>query len=165
MEIKPSREIAKAPGAKSTLMSRPLSLFDEMERMFDIFQPRRAWSRPLLSEWPEFSGLETRIPNVDVVDYEDHILVRAELPGIDKKDVTITMTEKSLTLSGQSRHESKEEKGDYYCHEISKGAFTRTMSLPCAVDDSKAKAKFDGGILEITVPKIEKSTRHTIKIE
>lgn len=147
-------------------MARPLSLLDEMERLFEPWQQRSSWLRPFRNEWSELaSGLELRVPNIDMVDYDDHILVKAELPGIDKKDVTITMTDRSLTLNGSSRQETKEEKGDYYCHEISKGSFSRTMIFPCLVDDGKAKAKFHDGILELNVPKVEKSTRHTIKID
>jgi len=133
--------------------------------MFEPFQ-HRSWLRPFQNEWSELtSSLEQRVPNIDIVDYDDHIVLRAELPGIDKKDVTITMTDKSLTINGSSRQETKEEKGDYYCREISSGSFSRSMSLPCLVDDSKAKAKFQDGMLELSVPKVEKSTRHTIKID
>ena len=75
------------------------------------------------------------------------------------------MTDKTVTIKGTSRQETKEEKGEYYCCEISSGSFTRSMTLPCAVDDTKAKANFNDGILELTIPKVEKSTRHSIKID
>lgn len=166
METKTSKEISKEPGIRSTLLGRPMSLLDEMERMFEPFQQRRSWLRPFHHEWPEFTpSIEQRVPSIDVIDYDDYIMVRAELPGVEKKDITISMTDKSVTLNATSCHEEKEEKADYYYREISSGSFTRTMGLPCLVDDSKAKAEFHNGVLELSIPKTEKSTRHTVKID
>lgn len=166
MEPKSSKEITIKPGVKSALLGRPMSIFDEMEKMLEPFQQRRSWLRPFYSSLPEFAaGHEVRIPDIDVIDYDDHIMLRAELPGIDKNDITISTTDKSVTLSANVRQEKKEERADYYCHEILSGAFGRTINLPCLVDDDKAKAKFNNGVLELSIPKIEKSMRHTVKIE
>jgi len=81
------------------------------------------------------------------------------MPGIDKKDVDISLTKNTVTIKGASKHEEKEEQGDYYRCEISKGSYLRTMTLPSQVDDTKAKAKFKDGVLELKIPKIEETRR------
>ena len=102
---------------------------------------------------------------MDVVDRETEILVRAELPGVDKKDLDISLNENVLTLKGQTRTEEKEEKGDYYRCEIAQSSFARSLPLPSYVDSEKAKASFQDGILELTLPKIEQSRRRRITVE
>lgn len=146
----------------------PLSRFDEIERMFDDFFPR-GWMRPFSAFPPSWSHLpapfEGRTPHVDVVDRENEVFVKAELPGVDKDDVEITMTDRTVTIKGSSKAEEKEEKGDYYRCEISHGAFSRTVSLPSEVDTDKAKAKFKHGVLKLTIPKVKKSEHKSIKVE
>lgn len=147
--------------------SRALGPFEEMDRMFDQFL-RRGWMRPWRFEWPSFPEIslpEMKVPKVDVVDRENEIVVKAEVPGVDKKDIDITVGEDTVTIKGETRHEEKEEKGDYYRCEISRGAFSRTVALPAAVDGARAKASFKDGMLELTLPKVEKAKRHSIKVE
>ncbi|MGZ8983592.1 MAG: Hsp20/alpha crystallin family protein [Methylotenera sp.] len=86
-------------------------------------------------------------------------------PGIDKKDINISLTDNLLTIKGQTSSEKKEEKGDYYRHEISKSSFARSVSMPGAVDSSKTVASLKDGILEITLPKLESSKRRTITVQ
>lgn len=152
---------------KATPM-RVLSPFDEMDQLFDSFFQRGLMSpfrmnRPLLSAFEK--PFEGKMPSVDIVDRDEDIMVRAEVPGVDKKDLDISVTENTVTIKGKSSHEEKEEKGDYYRCEISRGAFARTISLPNDVDPDKAKATFKDGILELTMPKLKKSKRHTISID
>ena len=90
--------------------------------------------------------------------------LRAELPGFRKEDVEISVSGNLLTISGETGSEEKEEKGEYYRSEISRGAFSRTLALPVEVDESKAKASMKDGMLELTLPKIEKARRRTITI-
>jgi HSP20 family protein len=147
--------------------ARALSPFDEMDRMFDSFFPR-GWLRPSRWEWPslgELAPFEGKMPKVDVIDRDDEVLVRAEIPGVDKKDLDISMTENSVTIKGSTRREEKEEKGNYYRCEISSGAFTRTVALPGDVNADKAKATFKDGMLELNIPKVEKSKRRSIKVD
>ena len=100
--------------------------------------------------------------NVDVIDHDDEVVVRAEVPGVEKDDMEIYVSDNSATIKGEKKHEEKEEKGGYYRSEISCSAFTRTVMLPNVVATDKAKAKFKDGLLELTMPKIEKTRRHTI---
>jgi len=105
------------------------------------------------------------MPNVDVIDREDEILVRAELPGVDRKDVDVSLSDSLVTIKGSSNHEEKEEKGNYSRREMSRGTFSRTIALPGEVDGSKAKATFSDGVLELTLPKMEKSRRQKIRVD
>lgn len=144
-----------------------MSPFEEMERMFDDYFSR-GWMRPFRMDWPSFpkmKAFEGKIPSVDVIDRDNEVIIKAELPGVDKKDIDISVTANTVTIKGSTSHEEKEEKGDYYRCEISRGSYSRTLSLPADVDEEKTKAKFKDGILELTLPKLKKSKRHTIKVE
>lgn len=157
-----SRELQKSPVAA-------VSPFEEMDRLMQrmaegIFP--RGWLRPWRWEWPDLPALpEVRWPRVDVVDREEDVLVRAEIPGVDKKDLEISVTDNALTIKGATKREQKEEKGEYYRHEISEASFARTVALPADVDGTRAKASSKDGMVEIVIPKLAKSKRHTIKVD
>jgi len=144
-----------------------LNPFEEMERMFESSFPR-GWIHPFQYDWPSFSRMkafEGKTPSVDVIEKDDEVIVKAELPGVDKKDLDISVTNNTVSIKGGTSHEEKEEKGDYYRSEISRGSYSRTLSLPAEVDEGKTKAKFKNGILKLTLPKLKKSKRHNVKIE
>jgi len=147
---------------------RALSPFEEMDRMFEDYFSR-GWMRPFRWEWPSLGEMakpfEGKMPKVDVIDRDDEVVVKAELPGVEKKDLDVSVTETSVTIKGTTSHEEKEEKGDYYRCEISRGAYARTVALPSYVDADKAKASFKDGVLELTLPKVEKSKRRSIEIK
>ncbi|MDH4189170.1 MAG: Hsp20/alpha crystallin family protein, partial [Betaproteobacteria bacterium] len=109
--------------------------------------------------------LEMRIPRMDVLDGEDSVVIRAEVPGVEKKDLEISVNDTSVTIKGKIMREAKEEKADYYRCEIGGGEFIRSLGLPCAVDASKASAHLKDGMLELTLPKIEKAKRLRVKID
>ncbi len=153
---------------KKVETAQVLSPFEEMERMFDNYISR-GWMHPFRMDWPSFSrqaqAFEGKTPSVDVIERDDEVIVKAELPGVDKKDIDISVTNNTVTIKGSTSHEEKEEKGDYYRCEISRGSYSRTLSLPTDVDESKAKAKLRDGILELSLPKLTKSKRKSIKVE
>jgi len=144
-----------------------LSTFVDLERFFDEYisrgwlQPFR-WSRPSWSDLP--MPFEGRMPRVDVIDREDEILVKAEVPGVDREDLDVSVTESAVSIKGSSRHEEKKEKGDYHRSEITSGSFSRVVQLPAEVDATQARSKFRDGVLELTLPKTRKAKRHTIKV-
>lgn len=143
-----------------------LSPFEEMDRMFDSLLGRgwpRSWMQPLVPSWPEHISL--RMPKVDVIDKDDKVIVRAEVSGVKKEDLEISVSDDMVTIRGCTSYEEKEEKADYYRSEISRGEFSRTVTLPCTVDSDHSSAKLEDGILELTMPKLEKSKRHTIKVQ
>lgn len=141
----------------------------EIERMFDrLFE--HGW--PSLMRWPSTpflgalrEGAEFRIPSLDIIDRDAEIVVKAEMPGIEKKDLEISLTDNLLTIKGQTSREKKEEKGDYYRRELSSSSFARSVTLPGAVDSSKATANLKDGVLEITLPKTEGSKRRSISVK
>ena len=144
----------KKPEIRKTPAAHALSPFEEMDQLFNHFM-RRGWMRPWRFEWPNMSETPLpgmKLPKIDVIDREAEVLVKAELPGVDKKDVDISVGEDSLTIRGETRHEEKEEKGDYYRSEITRGSFSRTVALPATVDAAGAKAAMDNGCLLYTSP-------------
>jgi HSP20 family protein len=169
-------ELQKSGGNGPSHPAHFLSPLEDMERLFEGFFGNE-WPRSMQWEWPRMMRMRAplegqlrradvaRMPHVDVIDREADILVRAELAGVDKKDLDISVTDNTVTIKGSSRQESKEEKGDYYRCEIAQGSFARTMTLPCAVDGDKAKASFKDGMLELVLPKVEPAKRRAIKVE
>lgn len=135
---------------------------EEMNRMFDQFFHRN-WMKPSNWEWPDVGHLPTpfggKMPRMDVLDRNGEIMVRVELPGVKKDDLNITMTSNSVLIKGSTHYEEKEEKADYYRSEITHGAFQRSMVLPAEVDVDKAKSVFKDGLLELTAPKLAKTSR------
>ena len=125
--------------------------------------------RPFHRDWPTWGDFaapfESRMPKVDVVERDDEVVVRAEVPGVEKKDLDVSVSENSVTIKGETSHETKEEKGDYVRSELSRGTFSRMVSLPGTVDAEKAKATFKDGILELSLPKVEKSKRKSVAID
>lgn len=150
-------EIQKAP-------TRMLSPFENFDRMFEDFFGR-GWMRPFRREWMAFPELDLTMPKVDVIDRDEEVLVRAEVPDVKKEDIEVSISGNTVTIKGQTNHEEKEEKGDYYRAEITHGAFSRMVALPADVDEAKAKAALKDGVLELTLPKIEKAKRRSIKVD
>lgn len=168
-EIKEKNKIVPVKKASERLHPRSLlTPFEEMERWVEDFFPR-GWLRPHRWDWPVNTGfssiLEERMPKVDIIDRDNEVFIKAELPGIDKKDIEVSMTDNTITIKGSSRKEEKEEKGDYYRCEITQGAFSRSLSLPATVNIDKSQAKFKDGVLELTLPKTEQTKRRNIKID
>jgi HSP20 family protein len=105
------------------------------------------------------------MPKMDVIDRDKEIFVKAELPGIDKKDLEISITNNQLVIKAKTCHEEKEEKGDYLRQEISKSELYRSVLLPGDVDVDKVKTSFKNGVLKITLPKQKSSYRKRIEVK
>ena len=161
-------KITPAAPASETEEKSP-SPFSEMERYFTELEKNMFgghFLRPLLWSLGE-SGLlplAGRTPKVDVIDHDKDITVKAELPGVEKKDVSISVTDHTLTIKAETGTEEKEEKENYYRREISRGSFTRSVMLPETVEIDKASASFRDGVLEILLPKTEPAKRRSIKV-
>ncbi|MGH8579474.1 MAG: Hsp20/alpha crystallin family protein [Gammaproteobacteria bacterium] len=102
---------------------------------------------------------------MDVIDRENEIILRAELPGVSKDNLDVSLSANTVLIRASTRHEAQEKKGGYYRREMSRGEFQRTIPMPANVKSEKAKASFKDGILELTLPKLEQSTRRAIKVE
>lgn len=133
------------------------SLQQEMNRMFDNFFSD--FSLSLFREWEE---RQTRFsPSIDISETAERIKVTAELPGMEEKDISVTLEDEHLLLSGERKQETKEE-GEDYCHrEMSYGSFRRLIPLDAKIDADKVEASFKKGVLTITLPKLpsEKSRK------
>jgi HSP20 family protein len=167
-ETKHDVTVRKGTEIQKAAPRRMLAPFEEIEGLFERIFPRgwlrpMRWESPLLSEFAE--PFQIGMPRVDVLDGEDNVVIRAEVPGVDKKDLEVSVNDTSIAIKGKIMREAKEEKGDYYRCEIGSGEFSRTLALPCTIDASKATATLRDGMLELTLPKVEKAKRHTVKID
>jgi len=137
----------------------PFSLLrHEMNSLFDNF----------------FSGFgmepfETRLgafnPRIDVAEADKEIKVTAELPGMEDKDIDISLTKDMLTIKGEKKEEKEEKGKSFYRMERSYGSFSRTIPLPAEIDTNKVKADFKKGILTVMLPKTPQAIKETKKIQ
>ena len=123
------------------------NMFDDFFRLRSPF--RRAFSFPV---------------DTDVYEEADDIVVKADLPGLAKEDLTISIQDHLLTIRGEKKSEEKIQQQDYYRSERSYGAFTRVVELPQRVQAEKAKATLLNGVLEIRLPKTEEAKKNQISV-
>ncbi|HEX2930388.1 MAG TPA: Hsp20/alpha crystallin family protein [Candidatus Binatia bacterium] len=136
----------------------------DMDRMMEDFFGRRM--RPWWPErWFKGEGLDVRVPTVDVYEEKDDIVVKAELPGMDKENIEVNLTDHTLTIKGEKKKEEEVKQENYYRSERSYGTFFRTVELPKDVHADKVKASFKNGILEVRMPKTEEAKAKEIKVK
>lgn len=128
-----------------SLLPRALSIFDEW---FD---------RPL-------PVLRTFTPRVEVRELPQEFVLRAELPGVSKDEVKITLENRMLTISGEKKFDKRENGENVHIHETTYGEFSRSFNLGSGIDESKIKAEYKDGILTVTLPKSEKAVTRNIEI-
>jgi HSP20 family protein len=104
-------------------------------------------------------------PALDVYEDKDNLLVRAELPGMRKEDIDISLHENVVTISGERKNEKSHEGANVSRQERFFGRFTRSISLPKSVDHSRVKAGYKDGLLTVTLPKVEEAKPRQIKIQ
>ena len=122
-----------------------LTLRKEMDRLFD-----RIWDR----DWTELPLLaDNYLPALDVIENDQNVLVKVDVPGMEAKDVHVTVRENLLLIRGEKRSETEKKDEKFYRVERSFGAFTRHVALPVAVDAAKVNAVVQNGVLTITLPK------------
>ena len=102
-----------------------------------------------------FTGEREFAPAFDVSETEGELIVTAEIPGMDKKDLDIHLSDGVLTVKGEKKQEKEDKKENYHCIERRYGSFSRTMRLPVDVDTEKVDAAYKDGVLRITLPKSE----------
>jgi len=152
----------------------------EFERMLDRFDQMMAtdlWSRPFSSMWPSLPSLFRpsralmgeafclRAPAVDLYEGEEEIVLKAEVPGMEKGDLKIDLTDSMLTISGEKKKEEDVKEEAYSYSERSYGSFSRSLQLPCGVKSDKAKATFKNGILEIKLPKTDEAKKRRVSVK
>ena len=104
-------------------------------------------------------------PAVDLYESKDHMVVKAELPGMNKDEIEISLHEGVLTLSGERKEEKKEDGAETHRLERFLGRFQRTLTLPSPVDVDKVKATYEEGILTVTLPKSEAAKPKQIQVK
>jgi HSP20 family protein len=133
------------------------TLRDEMNRLFDLSAPG-------------FGGREDRLfgawsPALDVFQDKDHVFVKAELPGMKKEDIQISLHENMLTVSGERKQEREVKEGESYRSERFFGRFHRSVTLPVRVQSNNVTAHYKEGILEITLAKAEEAKPKQIEVK
>lgn len=121
----------------------------------------------LFSEFfKDFYDMEPAALNVavDVHEGDKHVEVTVELPGIEEKDLELTLHRDSLTIKGEKKQESEKKEGNFHRVERSYGSFQRTIALPCEVEDEKAEANYKKGVLHVKLPKKKDSGQERKKI-
>ncbi len=141
--------------------------FEEMmNRMFEDFWGRPAARRLLPSgEHGAVVPAQHREPFIDVVENEKEIIATAEMPGLDKQDIKINVSEDRLEISAETKHEEKKEEKGYIYRERRNGSYYRAISLPSPVNPEKSNATYKNGVLEIKMPKTEVKKTTPLKIE
>lgn len=147
--------------AKELTVWRPLKELERMRREMDrlwesFFEERPRWRVEEAGEW---------LPSLDLSETKNDFVVKAELPGIDPKDIDISLANDVLTIKGEKKHEKEEKEENYHIIERSYGSFTRSIRLPREVQSDKISASYKNGVLRITLPKSEEAKKKEIKIK
>jgi HSP20 family protein len=132
-------------------------LRNEMDRLWDDYfgSGRRAF-QPLEEAW---------MPAVDVAETADKITIKAEIPGMEAKDIEISMVGDTLSIKGEKKSEREEKDENYHMVERTYGSFNRTMKLPAPVDPDKVEASYKNGVLTVALPKKEEVKPKAIEIK
>lgn len=150
---------------KSLTPWRPMqeleSLQQRMDHLFDRFSERFFGGERPKSVW----GSEDWAPAIESHVDNGNLIVKADLPGVDPKEVSISVMGNQLTIEGERKHEEKKEEKDYFYRELSYGKFSRNLALPEGVEADKVKATFKNGVLEITMPAPKQLAAKKIQIE
>lgn len=139
----------------------------EIENTFDRLLGN-SWGWPNFSQMPNLTSVnheQSRLPKVDLIDSKNAILMRAELPGLSKKDIEVTLDGDVLKVKGHVTSEKLEEGNEYYKQEIHNASFARSISVPNNIDGSQIEASLKDGVLEVTLPKTKESKKHTVNVQ
>ena len=137
--------------------------YTDIERTVDSLFRRPFALRPF---WDDRNGESVGWqPAVNVFEDKEKLSIEAQLPGIDLKDVSLTVIDHTLQIRGERKVEHDEERDGYHFREAQYGTFSRSFSLPSSVDAEKVKASYERGVLTVSVPKQEKAKPRTVQIE
>lgn len=134
------------------------SLQREMNRLFDFSLTRNPWGESTLlgSQWS---------PAVDIYDSKDNLLVKADLPGLSKEEIDVSVDHDTLIIKGEKKKESEVKEENYFKTERFYGSFYRTIRLPSDVNSEKVEAKYQDGVLTLVLPKKEEAKPKQITID
>jgi HSP20 family protein len=134
--------------------------FHEMEtlrrQMDQVFDELAGFNRDVKTN--------TWSPAIELKDENEHLVLRAEIPGVEGKDLDIQVAREAVSIAGETRYEKKTEEKGFYRSEFRYGKFQRTIPLPIPVENDKVQAEFKNGILTLTLPKAEEVRRRVFKV-
>jgi len=133
-----------------------VTLREKMNRLFEDYYPARSEDRDLVAS--------TWSPAVDIYETEDKLVLSAELPGIEDKDIEIKIEDNTLSLKGERNFEKETKEENYHRIERSYGSFVRSFTLPAYINQEKIEAENDDGVLKITMPKKTESKARSVKV-
>jgi HSP20 family protein len=133
------------------LLMKPEPFSREIDRVFDAFFGQTDQAR----RW---------VPPVDLVEADDHFVLKADLPGLAEGDVSIEVQDGTLTISGERKAEHEEHERGWYRIERAFGSFSRSLTLPDGVDPDRIEASFSNGVLEVRIPKPEQRKPRRVQI-
>jgi len=141
---------------------RPAMSLRDFDKWFDNALPR-----PFTPFFPRLRGSveDELMPEVDMFESDGKLILKAELPGMKKEDIEVTLTDGSITISGEKKKEDEIKRKDYYKLERSYGSFRRTFSLPTEVRGDKVKSTFKDGVLEVIMPKSDEAKSKEVKVK
>lgn len=157
------RERHQERGALSPFGQGALAPFNQLNRIRN--EINRIFEDPFGFASAASTFFEGWTPAVDVYEDKDKITVRAELPGMKKEDIEVTVVGETLTISGERKHEEEKKEGEVYRSERYLGRFQRSVILPTEVDPNKVQATYKDGVLTVTLPKSEQAKRKQIEIK
>jgi HSP20 family protein len=144
------------------------SRLSDVERMFEGWF-EDFWAKPFPRLWrPSLARLRSislEAPALDFYEEKDDLIVKAEIPGLTKDEIDISLEGNTLTIKGEKKEEEEVKEEDYYRCERSYGAFSRSIDLPVAVQTDKVNASFKNGVLEIRLPKTEEAKKNVVKVK
>jgi len=155
-EIAPRQN--RGVATRSSMGTSPFAMFDrfadEMDRIFDEFGFGRGWLAPRFGRgsMSRSAGVENWAPQLEVAERNNELVIRADLPGMKKDDISVDVADDAVTISGERKHEHEEQRGGVVRSERSYGSFCRVVPLPQGAMADQAKASFKDGVLEVTIP-------------
>jgi HSP20 family protein len=167
----PSKAKGESAPTKRAGWDRFLDLREEIDHLFDEFHDNWPFGRvssrvkPRLMDSPFAWG--EQMPAIDVIEKGDSIVVKAELPGMEEKDIDVELSDHMLTISGEKKEEREEGKkeGNYYLSERRYGTFRRSVAVPEGIDKNKVDAAFSKGVLTVTLQKTPDAREKVKKIK
>jgi HSP20 family protein len=147
----------------SLIRWQPLSeietLRKQMDRLMDDLFRTDIQNLPSRSIWET-----TGTPAIEMTETDQELILKAQNPGIESKDLNVEVSEDSVSISGEQKQESRTEEKGYFRSEFHYGRFERTVPLPVTVKNDQVKAEFKNGILILTLPKMETTSRKVVKV-
>ncbi len=151
-----------APGSPWEMMRR---MSEEIDRLLGSLGTGLTTGRPGTTPTRGFTGPPMLLPQIEVIQRQGALVVRADLPGLKSEDINVRVDDGMLTISGERRQEQKQEREGFVQSEVTYGTFYRTIPLPSGADENRISATFRNGVLEVTVPLSERERGRQVKVQ